>query len=261
MTRHQRTTACRDLLALGGLLTAVGCWRAPEPAPPEVVAPWSFEDAVARCDGRPRDRVACWEVGKHLVKEGRQAESLPYLFAGCTDHADACIDLGLVHLRGEGVPRSAREATLAFASASARSGRAQGWLSLVYLELDLPTRRKRLALDWGMHGGCADSDVGWPCYNYGILLACGYFGEIDFRHAHSAFHRGCSLGDGRACDLAGKLNEGPISVPCTLVGPDPAVGPVPLELRVEPPDLSVPLPEDFKPFRRPPFDMAMPGGW
>lgn len=242
-----------------------GCWsQSSPPAPPPEPPPRTLAELLDACEYDPvnrQDRAACWEAGRILVNEGRQAEAVQPLFFACTEIADACIDLGLVHLRGEGVPRDGREALRVFASASARSGRAQGWLSLVDLELDLPTRRQRLSLEWGMHDGCADSDVGWPCYNYGILLSCGYFGEIDFRHAHSAFHRGCSLGDGRACDLAGKLNEGPISVPCTLVGPDPAVGPVPLELRVAPPDPSVPLPADFKRFERPPFDMALPAGW
>jgi hypothetical protein len=50
----------------------------------------------------------------------------------------------------------------------------------------------------------------------------------------------------------------PITPPCRLVGPDPAV-PVKLELRLEPPDVSEPLPPDFERYSRPPFDLGPPG--
>jgi len=260
MTRNTKTTAgtaTRSRLLGRSLwaLTLVSCQLFSARVEPEPIAEPTLEELLARCTydhGQIPDSPSCHRAGLLFIEGRRHEEAIKPLRYACTDIPDACIELGLLHLRGDGVPRDYDAAISVFSQASGKSGTAGGWYSYARLEVKPKNLWARNARDASMHFDCTDATTGWPCTNYGVLLACGYFGDVDLPHALSAFHRGCFLADPRACDLAGKLQTGTTRLPCDLVGPDPK-NPVELTLHLDPPDPSETWPEGEQRFERTPF--------
>ena len=114
------------------------------------------------------------------------------------------------------------------------------------------TLRERNQAEKIMFNSCDFGDAGWPCYNYGVALACGYFGPPDLKYAHYAFFRGCERGDARSCTLSADFQVNPRVLSCDLISPDPKFGRS-FEVNVTPADPAAPLPEGPEVFRRRPF--------
>ena len=240
-------------------LTLASCHLFTAEVEPEPIAEPTLDELLARCtydDGQIPDSPSCHRAGQLLIEGSRQEEAIRPLRYACTDVPDACIELGLLHLRGEGVSRNPREAAKAFGSAGSLNGEASAWRVLLRMQSTPENALARDSRDFASHSACTYATTGWPCYNYGVLLACGYFGDVDLPHALSAFHRGCFLADPRACDLAGKLQTGTTRLPCDLVGPDPK-NPVELTLHLEPPDNSETWPEGEERFKRTPLPIDL----
>lgn len=256
-SRYRRGSPYITRCLLGTLLLGASCSLLLETPVQEPTPPPSLSELLGRCtyeDGQRPDSPSCFEAGRLLIKKGQQPEAERPLQYACLDIPDACVELGLLHLRGEGLPRDTTKASKAFATAGARGGVAFAHLLLLDLERPNIDAGDRDSRDSTGHLSCERATVGWPCTNYGVLLSCGYFGPIDLRVALSAFHRGCFLNDPRACDLASKLQTGTTSLPCDLVGPDPN-NPIELNLNLDPPDPSETWPEGHERFRRRYFEV------
>ena len=200
------------------------------------------------------DWDSCATLATRLLGAGRVADAMDPLRIACGEHNQMCVQSGVIYLQGApGVPPDHDKAW----SFMARSyGGANpdydgaAWLTLRDLTKEDQTfAYRRVPLEHGMDTACRYGHSGWPCFNYGVALTCGFLGEPDVKHARNVLQRGCRLGDGRACDLFSQLDTMAPTLPtCDLIGPDPEV-PVKLELHVEPIPEG-PIPDTVKPFAR-----------
>jgi len=234
-----------------GLLVLVwaACSTPTRPAPP------TEAELSALCpDAVMVDHTACLKLGELLVQEGRYRESLPALEKACPEYKDACVSIGIMLLQGRPDIEVDRDLAWEFmgrATAGINSDY-EGKAWLVMRDLADPNQTwaiRRVLIEDRMDNACRRGHSGWPCFNYGVALTCGFLGEPDVKHARNVLQRGCRLGDGRACDLFSQLDTMAPTLPtCDLIGPDPDV-PVKLELHVEPIPEG-PIPDTVKPFAR-----------
>jgi len=226
------------------------CWPTqPAPAPPR-----SLSELQAACDQLRPDFAACAELANRRLEAGEFADAIGPLGYVCSQNASACVTLGHIYLEGRpGVPADHDKAFKYMDRACVGPNKDYngcGWSFLRDLTLGDLSWNARDAIEIGVNTTCRYGDVGWPCYNYGVGLACGFFGPPDVTYARHVLQRGCRLGDGRACTLFQQLDGDSPDLPsCDLMGPDPD-HPIQLELHTDPMPADAVWPEGKERFKR-----------
>lgn len=244
-------------VGLFALSLALGCFRPSEKLPPKR----SLEELQDACERkvhpergstlRESDRQACWEVAPLLIERGEVDAAVDAYNRACTRIPQACVTLALMYQFGDGVEQDSARAGGLLGRAGV-NGDARGWADLRMLRRPRDSMESRNRVEKIMYNSCDLGDAGWPCYNYGVALACGYFGPPDLKYAHYAFFRGCDLGDSRSCTLSADFQVNPRVLSCDLIGPHPKFNRT-FEVNVEPADPDAPPPEGPRVFHRRPF--------
>jgi len=241
----------RSLLSLTAVAAAALTFGASMRPTAPVAPPRPLDELLHACRTHPDFEVekdACHEAARRLVAEGRKPEAVQALNRACTKYPDACVTLALMYQFGDGVERDVDRAGSMLGRAGSY-GDAYGWGDLRVLSWTGSSRIDRNRVERSMFSSCNLGDAGWPCYNYGVALACGYFGPPDLKVAHWAFFRGCDRGDERSCDLSARFQNNPEVLPCSLISPHPKF-PYRFDLELSPADPDEPLPDGPDRFKR-----------
>lgn len=244
LIRRNLLTIAAATVAISGLVASM---RPSNPMPPER----PLDDLLHECFNSrdlTTEQAACRDASRRLIADGRKSEAVDALNRACSGHKETCVTLALMYLFGDGVEPD-EDRAMSLLGRAGDNGDARGWTNLLLLQRGERSRTARNREERSLHYACSHSDAGWPCYNYGVALACGYFGPPDLKVAHWAFFRGCDRGDERSCDLSARFQTAPAILPCNLISPHPKF-PYPFELDIVPADPDEELPDSPDLFRR-----------